>query len=80
MKKIFYLLFLVLFLAELNAELTYDTTLKYLKSIKSQVTNAYENDIDLDEIIDYLDTQEFSTLKNYKSLNGRNIYNYYMQL
>ena len=59
---------------------SYIPTMKYLKIIKDQTTKAYENDVELDEIVKHVDTSEFNYMNHYADLNGKNIYNYYMKL
>lgn len=58
----------------------YKTTQKYLARLKIQVEKAYDDGIELEEIMDNVDLKEFNFLQHFESLNGKNVYNYFMQL
>ena len=58
----------------------YKTTQEYLTKLKTQVEKAYDNDVELEEIMDNVNLKEFDFLKHFQSLNGKNVYNYFMQL
>lgn len=58
----------------------YKTTLEYLTALKTQVDKHYDDGLELDEVVKATDLGGFSHLRNFDALNGKNIYNYYLQL
>ncbi len=58
----------------------YKTTLEYLKSLQKQVKAAYDNDIDMSELMKHVNLSSFKKLKHADQLNRHNANNYYQQL
>lgn len=58
----------------------YKTTLEYLQSLQKQVKAAYDNDVDLSELMKHVSLSKFKNLKHAEQLNPHNAKNYYEQL
>lgn len=59
---------------------SYETTEKYLQAMKKQIPKLYDEGVGLDEIVKKTDFSNFKHLQHFNDLNGKNIYNYYMQV
>ena len=58
----------------------YKTTLEYLQSLHTQVKAAYDNDVDMSELTEHINLNEFKHLRHAEELNRHNAKNYYEQL
>ena len=59
---------------------SYNPTLEYLRILKTSVENAYEDDVDRDEISDYVDDKKFEYYEHYKTIAPGNAKTYYDHL
>jgi glyoxylase-like metal-dependent hydrolase (beta-lactamase superfamily II) len=59
---------------------SYLTTEKYLQAMKQQIPALYDQDVGLEKVVEKCDFSEFRNLSHFQELNGKNIYNYYMQV
>jgi glyoxylase-like metal-dependent hydrolase (beta-lactamase superfamily II) len=59
---------------------SYETTEKYLLAMKKQIPKLYDEGVGLDEVVKKSNFSNFKYLKHFNELNGKNIYNYYMQV
>ena len=59
---------------------SYQASLEYLKILRDDVKKAYEDDIDIFEVKNYVNTQKFDYLNHFEQLNNANISTYYNQL
>lgn len=59
---------------------SFTTTQKYLQSLYTQTKQAYEDDVELDEISSVVVMEEFSSLVSYKQRHVLNLYNLYEDL
>lgn len=59
---------------------SYKPTLEYLKILRSSVKKAYENDVEREDIKNYVDDKKFSYYKHYKTIVTGNAKTYYDQL
>jgi len=59
---------------------SYLTTERYLQAMKQQIPALYDQDVGLDKVVGKCDFSEFRNLSHFQELNGKNIYNYYMQV
>ncbi|MEA3497756.1 MAG: MBL fold metallo-hydrolase [Campylobacterota bacterium] len=59
---------------------SYKNTLEYLRILKSSVKKAYEDDVDREEIQNYVDDKKFSFYNHYKSISKGNPKRYFDQL
>ncbi len=57
-----------------------NVTKAYLQSIKKQIEKYYDEDVGLENIVQRVKVDEFKNLAHFDALNGKNIYNYYIQL
>jgi len=58
----------------------YKTTLEYLQSLQKQVKAAYDNDVDMSELMKHVDLSKFKHLKHAEQLGRHNTNDYYEQL
>ncbi|WP_457603048.1 MBL fold metallo-hydrolase [Nitratifractor sp.] len=58
----------------------YKTTLEYLQSLRKQVKAAYDNDVDMSELMKHVDLSKFKDLKHAEQLGRHNANDYYEQL
>ena len=58
----------------------YKTTLEYLQSLQKQVKAAYDNDVDMSELMKHVDLSKFKHLKHAEQLGRHNANDYYEQL
>lgn len=59
---------------------SYRVTLEYLKILRDDVREAYEDDVAILDVKKQVNTQKFNYLKHFKELNSANITTYYNQL
>ena len=59
---------------------SYQPTLEYLKILQTSVKNAYEKDIEREDIKEYVNDKKFNYYKHYKSIVNSNAKTYYDQL
>ena len=59
---------------------SYKTSLEYLKILRDDVKKAYDEDIEIFEVKNYVKTKRFNYLKHFEQLNSANISTYYNQL
>ena len=59
---------------------SYKPTLEYLKILKTSVSNAYENDVEREDIKKYVDDKKFNYYKHYKTIVPSNAKTYFDQL
>ena len=59
---------------------SYKASLEYLKIMRKDVKEAYENDVDITDLVKSVHTDKFNYLKHFKQLNYNNITTYFNQL
>ncbi len=59
---------------------SYETTQNYLRAMKAQIPKLYDQGVGLEAIVQKCDFSDFKHLQYFNDLNGKNIYNYYMQV
>jgi len=59
---------------------SYKNNLKYLKLLRKSVKDAYENDVDREDIKDYVDDKEFNFYAHFDAISKSNAKTYYDQL
>ena len=59
---------------------SFQPTLEYLKILKTSVSKAYEEDVDREEIYEYVDDKKFSYLNHFKQIAPGNAKTYYDHL
>jgi len=59
---------------------SYKPTLEYLQLLKKSVEKAYENDVDREELSQYIDDKKFKYYKHYDSISPSNPKTYFDQL
>ncbi len=59
---------------------SYKATLKYLRILKSSVSKAYEDEIDREEVYQYVNDKEFSYLNHFEQIAPGNAKRYYDHL
>lgn len=63
-----------------TSKTAYMTTFTYLTTLRAQVKKAYDEGIDLQEIMDHIKLDRYKKLLHFDELNGKNVYNYYFDL
>lgn len=61
-------------------ENSYKPTLEYLKVLKSSVGKAYENEVDREDVYNFVEDKKFSYLKHFKTIAPGNAKTYYDHL
>jgi glyoxylase-like metal-dependent hydrolase (beta-lactamase superfamily II) len=59
---------------------SYKYSYEYLKALKVGVQNAYEEDLDIEDVKSSFDMKKFENMKHFKQLHNNNVNNYYEQL
>lgn len=63
-----------------TSKTAYMTTFTYLTALRAQVKKAYDEGIDLQDIMGHIKLDRYKKLLHFDDLNGKNVYNYYFDL